>query len=118
LLTLIRNGGIPMLFILVFGLIALGTAMRYAARPGPVHLAFSRAMALATFHATLVGFCADLGAVFTKGPRIAAAEHADLSRVLIQGLAESTSPGIMGFTLLALTSLFVAVGRLRAGAPG
>lgn len=112
--TLIRNGGIPMVFILVFGLIALATAIRYAKKPTAVLLGFAREMATATLYATWVGLFADLGAVFYKGPAIAEASHENLTLVLIQGLAESMSPAIMGFTLLALTSLFVAVGTRRS----
>jgi hypothetical protein len=34
--------------------------------------------------------------------------------VLIEGLAESMSAGIMGFAFLCLTSMLVAVGKARA----
>jgi hypothetical protein len=37
----------------------------------------------------------------------------DTTTVLLQGVAESMSPGILGFTMLSLTALIVALGFQR-----
>jgi hypothetical protein len=113
MLTLIRNGGIPMFFILAFGLTALVSAARSALRPSPSLERFTDAMARATLYASLVGLCADLAAVFHKAPAIAEQEGAPLNLVVLQGLGEATSPAILGFTFLALVTLFAAVASRR-----
>src|SRR5207249_1717062 len=64
MLDLMRNGGFPMWIILLFGLLALGSAARYALRPDAQRVGFIKAMGRATLFATLAGTAADLGAVF------------------------------------------------------
>lgn len=111
---LIRNGGFPMWFILAFGLVALGAAARFAIRPAREQLAFVRAMAASALYATLMGTAAALGATFLH---VAGAEQLrgdpQWALIIVQGLGESMSPGIVGFALLTLTSLLVAVGSAR-----
>jgi hypothetical protein len=115
--TLIRNGGvIPMMFILVFGLLALGAAFYFAVRPQQRSLGFITSMAQATLFGTLAATAADLGAT------LYAASHAweqpdggalQAAHMIVEGFAESTSPGILGFSFLALTAMLTAVGRRR-----
>lgn len=111
---LIRNGGFPMWFILAFGIVALGAAARFAIRPAREQLAFVRAMSAAALYATLAGTAAALGSTFLH---VAGVEQMrtdpQWALIIVQGLGESMSPGIMGFALLALTSLLVAVGAGR-----
>lgn len=128
----LRSGGIPILFILAFGLIALGAAFYFAVRAEKRTLGFVRSMAAATLFSTLAASCADVGATLyaaekafdptksyetRQGPATAEqTEAAALPRVIhivIEGLAESTSPGILGFSFLALTAMLAAVGRRR-----
>jgi hypothetical protein len=132
----LRSGGLPMLFILIFGLIALGAAFYFALRAARRSLAFIKCMAAATLFSTLATTCADVGATLSAAgkvydvsdPQGSSAEQrftpetargADVAttfkvmRVVVEGFAESTSPGILGFALLALTSMLVAVGRRR-----
>lgn len=128
----LRSGGLPMLFILIFGLIALGAGFHFALRAQKRTLGFVKYMAMATLFSTLATTCADLGATLyaaekafdptksyekRQGPATAEqTEAAALPRVIhivIEGSAESTSPGILGFAFLALTSMLVAVGRRR-----
>jgi hypothetical protein len=115
MLTLFREGGFPMWFILAFGLVTLGAAARYAARPDGRRLGFIRAMALATLFSTLNGVAADLAAV---GHNVSArynGGYGDLPvpAILLQGFAESMSPAIVGLTMLSLVALIVAVGATR-----
>ena len=58
----LRSGGLPMLFILVFGLIGLGAAFYFALRAERRTLGFVKSMAAATLFATLATSCADVGA--------------------------------------------------------
>ena len=103
--TLIRNGGVPpMLFILLTGLVGLAAAFHFALRARRQSLGFIKKMALATLYAAEKSF------------EQAASEAEALPRVthiVVEGLAESTSPGILGFSFLALTAMLVAVGRRR-----
>lgn len=121
MMTLMRNGGFPMWFIVAFGLVALGGAIRYAFRPDAARLGFVKHMATATLFSTLTGTLADMAAMFTFFAGRGGAPAMDLAKepqwpvILMGGLAESTSPGIMGFTLLSLTALLCAVGQSREG---
>lgn len=116
--TLIRNGGVvPMVFILVFGLLALGASFHFALRSQRRSLGFIKSMAQATLFATLAATAADLGAT------LYAASHAweqpgegqplGAAHLIVEGFAESTSPAILGFSFLALTAMLTAVGRRR-----
>ena len=115
--TLIRNGGvIPMMFILVFGLLALGASFYFAVRPQRRSLGFITSMGLATLFATLAATAADLGATLyaaTKTWDLVDGGPLQAAHIVIEGFAESTSPGIMGFSFLALTAMLTAVGRRR-----
>lgn len=129
----LRAGGLPpMLFILLSGLTALGAAFYFALRAERRTLGFIKSMAAATLFSTLAASCADVGATLygaekafdptksfetRQGPATAEQTEATaLPRVIhivIEGFAESTSPGILGFAFLALTSMLTAVGRRR-----
>jgi hypothetical protein len=120
--TLIRNGGvIPMGILLLFGSTSLGAAFYFAMRAQRHLLAFIHGMALATLFTTLAVTCADVGAtlyhtadVMGRGePYVFHGEKVQPNAMIIEGLAESTSPGILGFSFLALTAMLTAVGRRR-----
>jgi len=117
MLTLIRNGGVPsMLFILVTGLIGVGTAFYFALRARRATLGFIKSLAMATLFATLAASCADVGATLNAASRVLEKDPHDLgtaTHYIVEGFAESTSPGILGFAFLALTWMLVAVGRRR-----
>lgn len=116
--TLIRNGGvIPMLFILVFGLMGLAASFYFAVRAQRRSLGFIKSMMQAVLFATLAATAADLGAT------LYAASHAweqpgegqplHAAHLIVEGFAESSSPGILGFSFLAVTAMLTAVGRRR-----
>jgi len=116
--TLIRNGGvIPMLFILVFGVLGLAASFYFAVRAERRLLGFIKSIMQAVLFATLAATAADLGAT------LYAASHAweqpgegqplHAAHLVVQGFAESTSPGILGFSFLAVTAMLAAVGRRR-----
>jgi hypothetical protein len=114
MLTLIRNGGFPMFFILAFGLIALAAAGWYAFRPNARSLGVIVWMGGATLFATLMGTVADLGTVAYAVSAMIGQGMKDWHAVIIEGFAESMSPGIMGFALLSMIALVTAVGKARA----
>jgi hypothetical protein len=120
MMTLMENGGFPMWFIVAFGLVALGAAVYNAVRPERRRFELAKWMSKATLYSTFVGTFADLAAVFynfTGHGRLPAPgvplDNPVWPKVIFQGIAESTSPGIMGFTLLSLTALMLAVGVSR-----
>ena len=93
----------------------LGGAALHAFQPTARRLRFVRAMGLATLFSILTGTCADLASVFVHIPE-RFGEQALPWPILFQGLAESMSPCIMGFTLLSLSALLAAVGAARTRA--
>jgi hypothetical protein len=116
LVTLFRNGGFAMLFVVGFGAIALGTAFWYALRPDTRHEGFIKWMCVATFMAILNGFVSDLATVAHYLSEATEIDAEQRTRILLEGFYESMSPGILGFAFLALAALLAAVGRRRLDA--
>src|SRR5438132_6193907 len=101
MMTLIREGGFSMWFILLFGAIALAAAGRFAVRPEARHVGFIHWMGGALLFATINGTWADLGAVFhylANPPQ--PIEVGQSGRILLEGLGESMAPGIVGFAFM------------------
>lgn len=122
-----------MLFILLTGIVGLLAAFHFALRAKRQSLGFIKMMGAATLFGTLAASCADVGATLAAGERAFShtghgaepraeeetpvdVESKNLPRafhIMTEGLAESTSPGILGFSFLAMSSMLVAVGRRR-----
>lgn len=106
-----------MSFLLLFGATALLAAFFFAIRAERKLLGFIRAMSTATLFVTLGASCADVGATLHHSSEAfdeaSAEKRLQAEHMIIEGLGESTSPGILGFSLVALTSMLVAVGRRR-----
>ena len=103
-----------MWFLMVFGALSLVCGARFARRPEPARLRMAGAMALATLFTTLTGVCTDLAAVGHQVPIFLAHDSNQLlPSLLLQGAAESMSPAILGFTVLTLDALFIALGCYR-----
>jgi hypothetical protein len=96
---------------LIFGLITLVAAARFAWLPERRRLGFIAALWLTTFaqilHTTLV----DISAVFHALVHI---DPEQRTKVMFEGFKECTRPGIMGGVFLILALLFVAIGSSRA----
>lgn len=120
MITLLKEGGlVTMLFILLTGLAGLGGAFFFALRAERQTYGFVKLMALTTFFGTLAASCADVGATFHAAAHAAEKEPADihtLTLYLVEGVGESTSPGILGFAFLAVICLLCAVGKRRLDA--
>ncbi len=114
MLQFLLEGGVPMLPILALGLVGVGAGVRFLWRPDRHSAGFFAWLAAAQFCATLVGLVSALGAVFTHVPSNPEWAHSpDLHLVVMTGLAESTRPGTLGFSLLGVMALLVAVGHRR-----
>lgn len=119
MMTLFTDGGFSMFFVLGFGFVALAWAAWYAARGRRRPLSFVYGMMAATFFATASGVFSDLGMVFKTVATLAESGKFDPKNrveILLMGLGESMAPAIMGFSLLALTALLLAVGGARVSA--
>lgn len=114
MLTLIQEGGFPIWFVLAFGGVLLLCSGRYAVAPSAQRLRLAGALGLTTFLATITAVCADLATVGHQGP-VYLARHPDMQvyAMVLQGGAESLSPSIVGFSMLTLSALLVALGCHR-----
>jgi hypothetical protein len=114
MLTLLIEGGFPMWFLLAFGLGTLVVAARFAWIPVRRTLRIAYALGGATAMTTLTSICTDLAAVgHHASSYLKAHPDTNLAEVLLQGLAESLSPAILGFTILSLGALILALGFQR-----
>ena len=107
-------GGYPMWIVTIFGLICLVTAIRFTWKADARKLAIVRAMTWATVFAILSGVLSDFMAVMWKVPENPEwATSPELHLIIMVGLGEAVTPGVLGFTLLALAWMFVAIGTRR-----
>ena len=114
MLQFFREGGVAMLPILVLGVAGLVAGTRFLVRPERGRSGFFAWLAAAQLAATMVGFVAALGAVFTNVPANPEWAHSpDLPLIVMTGLAESTRPGTLGLGLLTVMCVLVAVGQRR-----
>jgi hypothetical protein len=108
-----KAGGWSMWFVLLLGLGSLAAAIWFLVRRQLGTLALVRALTLATLFAIASGLCANVAAVMTYASRNElAGPH--LVYAVTAGLAEAAAPGILGFAMLAISWLLVAVGTRRA----
>jgi hypothetical protein len=113
MMKLMIEGGVPMWFVLLFGLISLLSAAYFAARPTTSALGFIRWMMGTTVFAILSGTFSAFGATFHY---LSESKDPGSVKILYEGLGESMSAGTLGFTLLALSALLSAVGQKRLSA--
>jgi hypothetical protein len=116
MVQLFEEGGYPMWFLLVAALATFVAAGRFAAQPTRARLALTRSLGRTVLLSLLMGTAAAVAAV-GHGAAGYLARHPEetIVTVLLQGMAECMSPAIFGFSSLAIVSVLVAVGRLRAG---
>jgi hypothetical protein len=110
MVTLIRDGGFPMFFLLAFGLAALAFSVRFAAAPSQRALRTALCLSAATGFTAITGICAALAKVGHHAP---AFPKSRLAEIVLLGIAESLSAGILGFTMLSLIALILALGVHR-----
>lgn len=112
MLSFIRDGGAPILFVIAFGLWTLASSLSFALRPVRGRVSSLAWLHLVVLFSTLAGTVANIGAVFHY---LGAGKQGSEDRVVVlfQGLGEAMSTPILGFAFLALSSLAVAVGWRR-----
>jgi len=116
---LIQAGGIPGFFALAFGVLALVTAALHAIRPQARRAEIARQLSRATLFSVGAAVASDVAAVFRNVTgREEWAHGPDLHLVVMMGLAESMAPAILGFTLLSLTAMLLAIAARRAPPEG
>jgi len=110
MLQFFHEGGWGMFPILVVGLIVLFASTRYLIDGEPVRLRFILALSLAQLALVTQATIADVAAVMN------ALKHANPDirlLLLVAGLKECTRPALLGFGLLSLSLILVAIGVYR-----
>jgi hypothetical protein len=111
-----RAGGFPMWFIMVFGLVGIVNAARFAWAPGPNRVGYLVALGLAVLFAGIAGTATDFMAVGFKVPENFEASNPDLPLIVLRGFGESMAPIVFATGLLMAKSLLVALGLRRLAA--
>ena len=116
MIRLFEEGGYPMWFLLAAALATLAAAGRFAAAPSEARLALTRSLSATTLLSMLMGTAVAIAAVgHGAAPYLVRHPDETMATVLLQGVAECMSPPILGFSCLAMVSVLVSLGRLRAG---
>lgn len=108
-------GGFPMVFVVVFGAVGLGSAIRFAVRPMRGHLAPIVAYSVAVALVSVAGQMVDL--MFALHAAALLEDPDERLAVALQGASESLSPPILGFAILAVVALVCALGLRRLPPP-
>jgi hypothetical protein len=108
-----KDGGWGMWPILFMGLATLVSAGLYAHKPERRRLGFILAIGIATLFSTIGATLMDVGTVChaVAGDERFAKEDRPL--IFLQGMQESTRPGVFGTTILSVAALLVAAGMSR-----
>jgi hypothetical protein len=113
MLEFFQEGGFGMYPVLVFGLILIGTAGRYAWDGEPIRLRFAIAMSALLIVSMMNAMLTDVATVFWHLQEPSRVPDAEFVRVLVTGLKESTRPGVLGGALLGFALMLIAVGVYR-----
>ena len=105
------GGGFPMVFIALFGAITIAHAVRFAVWPAPGRARAVVAYAAAVGFAAVAGVCVDLS---VTARRAATDGGEDMAAWVLMGASESLAPAILGFAILSVVALAVAVGLRRS----
>jgi hypothetical protein len=113
---LLREGGVPMVFVVVFGALTLASAGRFAVRGDRRRLGFIAAMGIATLLSAGGGVAADLAAVGHHALERCQLMNlgTDRAACILLGFAESLAPAIVGLTLCSLAAMLAAIGLSRS----
>lgn len=108
-----HEGGWGMWPILLLGLVALASAIRYALRPERLCLRFLAVLWVTLLTAVVHATVTDVAAVFKYFEDPVRAPDNQIVRMLFIGLKESTRPAALGGVFLTLVPLLAAVGVYR-----
>jgi hypothetical protein len=108
------GGGLSMWFVLLFAAFTLAAAIGFARRPDPRRGDAVRSFSWATAFSITSGVCLNLAAVGSKVPENPEwANSPRIHLIVMQGIAESLAPAILGFMLLSLAWTVMAIGHRR-----
>lgn len=116
MLEFFRSGGWGMWFVLVFGGLSLAAALRFAVGPDPRRVDAVRDLTRATLFsigAAIVSGFAAVGSHVPANPEWANSPKVHL--IVMEGISESLAGGVLGFTMLSLTWMLMAIGHRRLG---
>ncbi len=112
MMTLLRDAGFPMAAVLLLGGVTLMSAFAFAVRADAASERFVVWMGLSTLGSILCGVASDVATT------LSAAAGDDMpfemrARIAMKGTSESLGIAIVGFALLSVVALMVAVGKRR-----
>jgi hypothetical protein len=107
------EGGWGMWFVLLFGLITLAQAIGFARRPDERRRAALETLNRATLYSIIATVALDLAAVARAPTKPPWSEAPRIELVILEGIAESLAPAILGFALLSFAWMIGAVGQRR-----
>jgi uncharacterized membrane protein len=116
MLELFQAGGFPMFAVVGFGLAALAAACLFAWRPRAERLGFIVGMSLATAFISIAGVAKGMAKVFTFVSHGLGDKEWDTmlaTRIVLEGISETMSPVIFGFSLVSLVAFACAIGLRR-----
>ncbi|MBI4817711.1 MAG: hypothetical protein HY791_15725 [Deltaproteobacteria bacterium] len=118
MLEFFKAGGAPMIVLLGLGIVALVASIKFVSKPRAEAVRPLRALAKSIVYASIAGVATDLMAVFTQVPNHPEwSKSPELHLIVMQGLGESMAPAVMGFTILNIVYVLIALGERRiAGA--
>jgi len=108
-----REGGWGMWPIFLLGLVAMASSTRYAIRPERLCLRFIAVLWVTLLAVVVHATVTDIAAVFLYLEDPGRAPDAQLARLLLTGLKESTRPAALGGIFLTLVPLMAAFGVYR-----
>ncbi|HET9934652.1 MAG TPA: hypothetical protein VFQ35_28300 [Polyangiaceae bacterium] len=110
------EGGWSMWFVLAFGLVTLAMSVSFLRQPNVRQADIVRSFSRATVFSIITGVSVNIAAVGAKVPANPEwANSPQIHLIVMQGIAEAIAPSSLGFTLLALAWLVVAVGQRKLG---
>jgi len=107
-------GGFPMVFVTLFGCVAVADAARFAAQPAPGRLDPIKAYGVAVALAALAGVAVDLSVVarfVANDPELSV--PGTFGPAVLAGIGEALAPAILGGAVLSVVALLSAVGLRR-----
>jgi hypothetical protein len=111
-----KEGGWGMWAILFIGIVLLGAAGWFAARPQRRRIGFLAGMTASLMFAMLYAVSTDLGTVFGAVAKLyAKIPREEVVPILLQGLKESSRPFTFGTMILTVAALLFAAGMARMG---
>jgi hypothetical protein len=109
-----RGGGWGMWFVLAFGLVTLAQAIGFCRRPDARRATALEAFSRATRYAVIATVSLDLATVGSKVPSMLEwANSPKIHLIVMEGIAESLAPAILGCALLSFVWMIAAVGHRR-----